>query len=535
MSESGLIEPRRINWRRVARVRTFFEKILRHPKERYSPFLLIDWQLDFTVNVFGPIGDDGLPLIRRAYLEVGKKNGKSEYAAGIALYMLVGDGEAAAEVYLAATTKDQAGIVFRTAAAMVECSPVLRRKLKVIRSQKTIVMRDNPNCFLRAISADGDAQDGINPSAVIIDELHRWRTARSHELLNVLVKGMITRDRPIAIEITTAGSTEDESPLAWLEHERTRMIEEGFFKDPTFHGRIYAADPKDDWTKPETWAKANPSLETHPRGFLKLSALEAECTAAKNQRALQAAFKRFQLGQWLSTETEWIPMESWKACAVERRSLVERACYLGLDLSERVDLTSLVCVFPSEDGSVDVLPFFWMAEDRVRERELADRVPYSTWVADGLLEATPGDVIDLRHIKSKIKWACECFNVREVAFDPFNSLQLSIELTDEIGVKCVPVPQRFTHLSEPTKKLLELTLQKKIRHEGNPILSWNMKCLRVKSDGNDNVRPVKPDRFKEMKRIDGAVAMILALSRFIVNRPSVYETRGIGTVEVKPA
>ena len=520
--------PADLNRRRVGRVATFFADCLRHPKEGYKPFKLLPWQYDFIRNVFGPELPSGLRRVRRAYLEVGKKNGKSELAAGIALYMLVGDDEPAAEVYLAATTKDQAGIVYRTAAAMVTASPQLRGILKVIRSTKTIVKRDNPNCFLRAISADGDAQDGINPSAVIIDELHRWKTGKSHELINVLVKGMVTRRQPLALEITTAGSTEDESPLAWLEHERTRLISQGIFTDPTFYGKIFASNPKHDWTSPETWKEANPSLETNG-GFLPVAALEAECNAAKNQRSLQSAFKRYHLGQWLSTETEYISPEVWAQNAGPRRSLVERSCYLGLDLSERVDLTSLVLVFPSSDGSMDVLPFFWMAEERVRERELADRVPYSTWVNEGFLETTAGDVIDLEYIKKKILWASEVFDVKQVAFDPHHALQLSIEL-DRAGVKCVPVPQRFTHMSEPTKKLMELALEKKLRHEANPILAWNVNCLRVKDDGNDNIRPVKPDRFTEQKRIDGAVALILALSRVIVERTSIYEERGIVTI-----
>jgi phage terminase large subunit-like protein len=168
-----------------------------------------------------------------------------------------------------------------------------------------------------------------------------------------------------------------------------------------------------------------------------------------------------------------------------------------------------------------------MAEERVRERELADRVPYRAWADEGLLTLTDGNVIDLRDIKKKIAWANEVFNVRELAFDPHHAQQLSIELTDDMGIKCIPVPQRFTHMSEPTKKLLEVALQSKFRHAGNKLLAWNMDCLRVKSDGNDNIRPAKPDRFKEQKRIDGAVALILALSRAMFHKGSVYDKRGL--------
>lgn len=512
--------------RKATKATRFFERILRHPKERYSPFDLLDWQREILCRVFGNVDEEGLRLIKRVFLEVGKKNGKSELAAGVALYLLEADNESAAEVYLAATAKEQAGIVFRTAAAMVEASPYLRSRLKVIRSTKRIVKRSDVNSFLAAVSADGGVQDGINPHGVIVDELHRWKTGKSYELLDVLTKGTIARKQPLVFEITTAGSTEDESPLAWLEHDRVKQIEAGAFSDPTFYGKIYAADPGDDWTKPETWAKANPSLETHG-GFLKLKTLAAECQAAQNQPQLAAAFKRYHLGIWLSTETEWMPREAWLACSGELKTLVERSCYIGLDLSEVTDLTSLVLLFPGADGTFDVLPYFWMAKDRVRERELADRVPYSVWAQQGLLELTEGDVIDLRDIKRKIKWAAEVFQVEAIAFDPHHALQFSIELTEELGLKCIPVPQRYAHMSEPTKKLLALALEHKFRHAGNAILTWNMNCLRVRSDGNDAVRPIKPDRFQSSKRIDGAVALILALSRAMFHRGSVYETRGI--------
>lgn len=504
----------------------FFERILVHPKERLAPFLLIPWQRQWLRQIFGTVDEEGMRVIKRAYLELAKKNGKSEIAAGIALYLLIADQEPAAEIYLAATAKEQAGIVFRVAAAMVEASPVLRRELKVLRSTKRIVKRNDVNSFLAAVSADGGVQDGINPHGVIIDELHRWKTGKSHELLDVLTKSTIARRQPLIVEITTAGSTQDESPLAWLEHERTVAIAKGLFSDPSFLGRIYAADPDDDPMLPATWAKANPSLDING-GFLRSSVLARAAKEAKDMPQLMPGFKRYHLGIWSSTETEWMPLEAWKACGGERRPIIERACYLGLDLSERTDLTSLVLLFPDADGTFDVLPFFWMAKDRVRERELGDRVPYATWASQGFLELTEGDVIDLRDVKRKIAWAADVFQVMAVAFDPAHALQLSIELTEEVGVTCIPVPQRYTHMSEPTKQLLAMTLQGRFRHENHPLLNWNMSCLRVRSDGNDSVRPVKPNRFQSSKRVDGAVAMILALSRAMFHRPSVYETRGI--------
>lgn len=517
--------------RKATRVVRFFERTLRHPKERNSPFLLLKWERENLRRVFGNVDALGLRIIRRVYLEVAKKNGKTELAAGVGLYMLIADDEPGAEVYAAATTREQAGNVFKVAGAMVNASPILRSKLRVIWSTKTIVKRDDPMSFFKALSADGGAQDGINPHCVIVDELHRWKTARQFELLDVLTKGTVARSQPLVFAITTAGSTEDESPLAWRDHEYTKSIEAGDFVDHSFYGKIYAAEDSDNFQDPAVWAKANPSLETLG-GFLKLKALQAECDKAVNQPSRQAAFKRYHLGIWSSEETEWMTRSTWAQNAGERRSLVERPCYLGLDLSSVIDLTSLVVLFPDlTDGTYDVLPFFWMAKERIRERELADRVPYGTWAKEGALEETPGDVIDLRTIKKKIAWCAEVFNVQELAFDPAHANQLAIEIGEELSMKCVPIPQRFTHLSEPSKTLMSLALQKKLRHENHPILRWNMNCVRMKGDQYDNIRPIKPMRNKSSKRIDGAVALINALARAVFfDGGSVYNQRGILTI-----
>jgi phage terminase large subunit-like protein len=512
---------------RADRVTRFFERILKHPREKNRPFLLIPWQKAFLDEVFGWVDVEGLRQYQEVYLEIAKKNGKSELAAGIALYMLAADGEGACEVYSAATVKKQAAIVFNTAAAMVLASPVLRSMFKVLRSTKTIVKRSDPTSFYKVLAADGDAEDGINPHAVIIDELHRWKTGKALELYDVLTKGTIARSQPLVIEITTAGSTEDESPLCFREHERAENVRKGIYEDPRFLGIVFSAETGDDWTKVSTWEKANPSLKTLG-GFLKLDALEKEFQKAINQPSRAAAFKRFHLGLWLSTETEWMSLDIWDRNAGARHSLIERACYAGLDLSSTTDLTSLVLLFPSGDGSFDVLPFFWMARERVRERELADRVPYQTWADQGFLELADGNVIDQSVVKQKLAWAAEVFNLQALAFDPHSAQQLSLDIDREIGgFPCIPVPQRFTHLSEPMKKVMEWALQSKLRHEGNPILRWNARCVRAKSDGNDNIRPVKPDRSISSKRIDGMVALILAASRAMFYEPSVYETRGI--------
>lgn len=515
----------------------FFENILKHTKGAFAnlPFLLMAWQQQIISEIFGTLDEDGNRRYQTAYIEVPKKNGKSELAAGIALLCLIADDEPGAEVYSAAAAKEQAALVYKVAASMVDKSPALSKRLRVIRSTKTIVKRDDPDSFYRAISADGDLQDGINPHCVIADELHRWKVGKALDLWEILERGTIARRQPLVFAITTAG-VQDESPLCWRYHEYARQVREGVFEDKHFYGRIYGAEPTDDWTKPATWIKANPSLEVPEKlavpgaapGFLKLAALQKLFDKAVNDPAQATEFKRFHLDVWGQAENRAIDMRQWAACGGELRSLVDRRCYAGIDLGSTTDLTALALVFPSEDDdSFDFLPFFWMPADNVRERERRDKVPYAEWVRKGLIEATPGNVVDYRKVKEKLRWARECFELRDVGFDPWNSRQISVELVDE-GFNCVEVGQGFQKISEPTKKLLELVISGKCRHNNHEVLRWNADCLSLKSDGNDNVRPSKPNRMTSSKRIDGMAAVIIALSRIIVqtNKKSVYEERG---------
>ncbi len=531
---------------RASRALNFFERALKHGKGEFAgkPFLLMDWQLEIIRDIFGTLDQFGHRQYQKAYIEVPKKNGKSELAAGIALYCLLADDEPGAEIYSAATSRDQAGLVFRIAASMVDRSQSLSRRLRVLRSTKTILKRGDPDSFYRAISADGDVQDGINPHCVIADELHRWKVGKALDLWEILERGTIARRQPLVFAITTAG-VQDESPLCWRYHEYARQVRDGIFADPHFYGRIYGAAPTDDWTEIRTWAKANPSLEITEEmkvmegmsrretlslvpGFLKLPALQKLYTGAVNDPAQASEFKRFHLNIWGQAENRAIDMRQWAACGGDLRALVERPCYAGVDLSSTTDLTALALLFPSEDGSFDFLPFFWMPADSIRERERRDKVPYGEWIRKGFFEATPGNVVDYRKVKEKLRWARQCFELKDVGFDPWNSRQVSVELIDE-GFNCVEVSQGFRAISEPTKKLLELITSTNCRHANHEVLRWNADCLAVKSDGNDNIRPSKPNRLTSSKRIDGMVAIIIALARAIVQtkKRSMYEDRGV--------
>ena len=492
----------------------FFELGLKHTKGRFTgqPFLLIDWEYEIISDVFGTLGEDGNRQYQTVYVEVPKKNGKSELAAGVALYCLIADNEPGAEVYSAAAAKDQAALVFKVAASMVEASPILSKKLRVIRSTKTIVKRNDPDSFYRAISADGDIQDGINPHCVIADELHRWKVGKALDLWEVLERGTIARSQPLVFAITTAG-IQDESPLCWRYHEYERQVREGIFTDRRFYGKVYGAEDGEDWQDPQVWAKANPSLETRG-GFLKVESLEKMAIKAANDPQHLAEFKRFHLNIWGQVENRWMPPDVWASCSGETRPTIGREVYIGLDLSSSIDLTAMVFLFPDEaDDSIDVVPHFWMPEDCVRRRELVDKVPYSEWIRKGYIRATEGNVIDVREVKTTLAWAKDEFDVKQVCFDPWHAQQLSIELGEE-GFTCVPIRQGFQTLSEPMKKLMQMALAGKIRHPGNPVLSWNANCVAVKSDGNDNIKPSKPDRARSSKRIDGISALLNAMSRW---------------------
>lgn len=534
---------------RAKRAINFFEKVLKHTKGRHAgkPFDLIGWQGETTRDIFGNVDEDGNRLIQTVYLEIPKKNGKSEYAAGVALYCLVADKEPGAEVYSAAAAKDQAALVFKVAASMVEKSPMLSKLLRVIRSTKTIIKRDDPDSFYRAISADGDLQDGVNPHCVIADELHRWKVGKALDLWDVLTKGTIARSQPLVFAITTAG-VQDESPLCWRYHEWHRQISEGIVPaNPQFYSRVWGAGEKDDWTDPAVWAKANPSLETaDPQGFLKVKALQKIFDEAISKPSEQAAFKRYHLNVWGQKENRWMDPRVWAGCMggvdlqtvkltlnelIEFRGLLNRKCYLGLDLSSTTDLTALTLVFPWEDGSVDVLPFFWMPEERVKDLELKCSVPFSQWVKDGFIEATEGNVIHYGAVEKRIAWAREMFEVGELGYDRWNAQQLIDDLVDA-GLKCIEIKQNFEHMSPPMKRMMELALDKKLRHFNHPVLKWNADCVCAKGDGNDNIKPSKPNRSADAKRIDGMQSAFMGLGRSMFDETpkSKYETEEVFSV-----
>ena len=513
----------------------FFELILKHTADEWygKPFLLAPWQEEALTAIFGQVDEAGNRIIEMAYLEVPKKAGKSELAAGLPLFILATTSLPGCQVYGAAAATRQAMNVFRAACKMVEQSQILQKKFRILRGTNRIVKRSDPDSFYAAIAADGDFGDGVNPAVVIADEIHRWKTRKQLDNWDVLSNGGITRRQTLTISITTAG-VQNESPLAWRLHEKTRKIQDGIVQDPKFYGRIYCAGPEDDPSDAATWIKANPSL-TENGGFLPIEKIREKYVSHLAEGDL-TSFKRYYLNLWDQKESPAIDMVKWDASAGDWTAVgllpkppedkvrplphdlmarfIERRCWAGVDLSMTTDLSAVAIVFPCDDGDYDVLSFFYMPEACVRKRELRDGMPYSRWAAEGFLELADGNVIDYRDIKARLEWASQVFDLQEICFDPWNSRQISVPMIEE-GFRCIEIRQGYATLSEPSKKLLELVTAGKLRHGGHPVLRWNASCLTCK-ESNDNLVFTKPERSKNSSRIDGISATVNALARAIV-------------------
>jgi phage terminase large subunit-like protein len=498
-----------------------FIKLLKHTKApwRGVPFNLQPFQEKIIRDLFGTVKEDGTRQYRTAYIEVPRKNGKSELAAAIALYLLCGDGEGGAEIYGAAGDRDQADIVFRVAAEMVRQNDGLSKRCKIVEHSKRIVVQSTGS-FYHAISAEAATKHGYNASGIVFDELH---VQPNRDLWDVLTTSGGTRRQPLVFAITTAGF--DRESICWEQHEYAENVAKGIFVDPSFYPVIYSAPEDADWSDEKIWQECNPGLGN----FRSLDEMRSLCAKAKQTPALENTFRRLYLCQWTQQETRWMPIDAWDATAGEviEDDLVGEVCYAGLDLASTSDIAALVLVCPDADGFMDVLPFFWIPEGDMPARIRKDRVPYDVWIKQGLVKATPGNIIDYRTIKNDIMELQKRFNIQEVGYDRWNATQLVTELTDE-AFNMIPIGQGFASMSAPTGELMRMTLAKKIRHGGNPVLRWMANNMMVRQDPAGNL---KPDKEKSTQKIDGMVALIMGLDRAIRNTRSVYEDRGILSLE----
>ena len=499
-----------------------FISCLRHTKGDFynKPFKLLPWQETVIRDLFGVVKADGTRQFRTAYVETAKKSGKTELAAAIALYLLCADGEQRAEVYGAAADRQQASLVYAVAADMVRLCPALQKRVKILESRKRLVYEPT-NSFYQVLSADANNKHGFNVHGCIIDELHCQPDDR---LFNVLTKGAgDARRQSLTFLITTAG--DNLNSICYLQHLKAQDILDGKKTDPTFYPVIYGAPMEADWTDPEVWKLANPSLGV----TFSVDKLAEACESAKQNPAEENSFRQLRLSQWVKQAVRWMPMEKWDACSfpVDADRLKGRACYAGLDLSSTQDLTAFVLVFPPMDDSAryEVLPFAWVPEETIDIRSRKDHVNYDQWKKQGFILSTEGNVVDYDYIEQFILDLRDHYDIREIAYDRWNSQMLVQHLSDE-GMTMIPFGQGFRDMSFPTKELMRLTLEQKLAHGGNPVLRWCMDNVVVKADPAGNM---KIDKAKATEKVDVAVALIMALDRALRNDSagSVYEERGL--------
>ncbi len=495
---------------------------LKHTKGQWRgvPFDLLPWQNKIIGDIFGTVKENGYRQYNTAYIEIPKKNGKSELAAAVALLMTCGDGEWGAEVYGCASDRQQASIVFDVAVDMVDQCPALKKRIKPVMSVKRLVYKPT-NSFYQVLSAEAYTKHGLNVHAVVFDELH---AQPNRDLFDVMTKGSgDARTQPLFFLITTAGT--DRNSICYEQHQKATDILEGRKIDSTYYPVIYGIDDNADWGDEKNWFIANPSLNH----TIDIEKVRNAHNSAKENAAEENIFRQLRLNQWVKQSIRWMQMEKWDACddSINLEELKGRECYGGLDLSSSTDITAFVLVFPPRNDTEEyiVLPYFWIPEENMKTRVRRDHVPYDIWEKQGYIRTTEGNVVHYGFIETFIEELGEIYNIKEIAFDRWGAVQM-VQNLEGMGFTVVAFGQGYKDMSPPTKELMKLTLEKKLANGGNPVLRWMMDNIYVRTDPAGNI---KPDKEKSTERIDGAVALIMALDRAIrnENRDSVYDDRGI--------
>lgn len=522
--------PYRFDEAAAARVCRFVER-LPHIKGKWArklpggkqPTITLEpWQCFILTTIFGWVRKaDGRRRYRQAYICVPRKNGKSILAAAIGLYMLVADREIGAEVYSGATSEKQAGEVFEPAFKMVQQTVGLADHYQLETSgtwknPQAIYSLRSGSSFKRVIGKPGD---GSSPSLAIVDEYHEHKT---DDMVDTMLTGMGAREQPLLLVITTAGS--DTAGPCYAYQQDVQSVLEGVISNDELFGIIYSIDEGDDWTSEKALRKANPNFGISVDGDILRAALR---DALANSR-YQSRYKTKHLNVWVGARDPFFNHDQWLQLADPTLTLAQFAdeeCYAGLDLASKIDIASVALVFRREvDGNEHYYVFarHYLPEARALDPDCRH---YVGWVADGALIATGEEMIDHGRIRDDLLDDAGEYTLVEVGFDPYNATQLAGELLAE-GIAAVEVPMRARHLSDPMKYLDGLIRAKRIHHNGDPVLSWMMGNVTAKLDANDNVFPRKE---RVENKIDGAVALIIAMSRALAGEQnaSVYESRGV--------
>lgn len=488
-----------------------------------QPFRLLPWQHDAVSEFYGVVDDSGRRMYQYLYLEIPKKNGKSELAAGLGLYHLVADGEKNGEVYFVAADRDNASIIYRAALTMVRASKLLSKRIKVRESTREMVDRVS-GTVLKVLSAEAYSKHGYSPSCVIFDELH---AQPNRDLWDVMTFGAgAAREQPVWIVLTTAGDDPDRKSIGWEIHKKARDIlryragdTESSYDDPLWLPIVYGLPDDSEEVKSidiydeSLWYACNPSL-----GYsLSINTLRAEARAARSSPASERLFRWLRLNQWIAVKSVgWLPLTLFDATTADLPDLRGKVCYGGLDLSSTTDLSALVLVFPPQDGLDCWCVLFWRAwitSDAIRKRERRDHVPFERWVQQGFVHMSDGDVINFGDIEQAVHDAAQLFVLKLLGVDPYLSRMLTQNLMDA-GQEIVEIPQTMRALSPAMKFVERLLREGALMHEANPAARWCFGNVRCATDGNENIKPMKN---KSIDRIDIIVALIIAIATAIIN------------------
>lgn len=489
-----------------------------------KPFKLMEWQRDIVMQLFGWFRfDEEMHVVvrrfRRAFIEIPKKNGKSPLAAAIALYLAFGDNEQIGNlVGVIATDMKQAENVCKHVLRMVGAKQALSTQIAVNLSLYRAQHLTNFS-EVKSYAYNPTQLEGQGFSAVICDELHAWRL-HSHLVMDAIRYGGAARLDFLLLAITTAG--DDIETLCHDQYEYAKGVLDGSTIDEEILCVIYEAARDADWTDPEVWRAANPSMGT----ILRMAELESACQQAQASPRVQNAFKRYRLNMWTQSEQSWLDLEHWKLCSDSQGdwALLDGCqCYAGLDLAKTRDISALVLMFHMEDeNKYYQIPHFFMPEEQAKERNKTQ--PYLAWADEGHLHLAPGDVMDYGYIFEQIAILAEQYTIEAVAYDPWNAEHLSQQIEDEIGIQRVAFQQNMGSFNAPTKEYERRIVDHTLLHPGNPLLTWQASHVMIKEDQNGNIRPIKryPD---SSKSVDGIVAGIMALAQSLVGdeRPSYYE------------
>ena len=500
-------------YKKALRVKNFIETFCTYStgtRFKGKKFELLPWQwYDVILPFFSNIDENGLRIYRTCYIEIPKKNGKTELLAALALYFLCADGEKGASVYVAASDREQAGLTYAAAASMVRANVSLNKRLKCIDSRKRIVFLAEEG-FICILSAEVETKHGINPSAVLIDELHAHPNDKVYRYLTSGTD--IARDQQAVFVTTTAGVYNRES-VWWRTRTHAMQVRDGIIEDPSLLPVLFVADIDDDPYDEKVWTKTNPST-----GYIfDLEKIRKDFNSIKDRPIEFQDFKRFRLNIPIRQLVKWMPMDKWLACGKTQpeKSFINRKCYGGVDLSEKLDLSAFGILFePDSEGIIDFLVKLYCPEGRILERSTRDKVPYDIWQKQGYLIATPGDTVDIDFIYEDVLFAIQNYNLHSIGYDPWKATAFRNRVMTEVnpsegkdGFQMIEVRQGGQTLHEPSQDFLVKVLQSLFRHGNNPVLNWNMDNLVMKQDSNMNY---SPDKLKSTERIDGGVALIIS-------------------------